>query len=307
MKISNIQPPNFFIIGAPKCGTTALSEYLRSHPNVYFSEPKEPNYFNSDVISRKIYHYTSLEDYLEKCFSGSQGYAAVGEGSVRYLASTKAVPAILNLWPHAKFIVMLRNPVDLGYSLFHQHLRNENENVATYEEAWGLQESRRSGNNIPATCAHPSLLQYSARCKLGDQLEKLFATIPNRNNILVISFNDFTRNTQQVYERVLNFLELPSDRRTEFPPINEYSAPRSAVLEKILGVKKLPLVREISKKIKSWLGITHWPLLLWITRSNYKKLEKIPMSPEFRTFLTEYFRSDVEKVKQLTGIDLYAK
>jgi hypothetical protein len=34
--------PNFFIVGAPKCGTTALSEYLRSHPDVFFSSPKEP-------------------------------------------------------------------------------------------------------------------------------------------------------------------------------------------------------------------------------------------------------------------------
>ena len=117
----NIQPPNFFIIGAPKCGTTALSEYLRTHPDVFFSEPKEPNYFNSDVVSKKLYYYTSLEDYLEKCFSGAEGYKAVGEGSVRYLSSAVAVDNILKLYPNAKFIIMLRNPVDLGYSLFHQH------------------------------------------------------------------------------------------------------------------------------------------------------------------------------------------
>ena len=44
--------PNFFIVGAPKCGTTSLDEYLRQHPNVFISRPKEPHYFSTDLNNR---------------------------------------------------------------------------------------------------------------------------------------------------------------------------------------------------------------------------------------------------------------
>src|SRR5579862_4386701 len=44
--------PNFFIIGAPKSGTTALSQYLGTHPNVFFSRVKEPHFFDLDASKR---------------------------------------------------------------------------------------------------------------------------------------------------------------------------------------------------------------------------------------------------------------
>ncbi len=302
-----IKKPNFFIIGAPKCGTTALSEYLRSHPDIFFSIPKEPDYFNYDIPSKKVYQYTSLEDYLEKCFSGSASYKRVGEGSVRYLFSTVAVDEILKLDPEAKLIVMLRNPVDLCHSLYHQHLRSKNEDAPSFEEAWSLQESRRNGGHIPETCAHPILLQYSMRCMLGDQIERLFAKAPDHANIKIISFNEFTRHTKKVYEEILLFLGLQSDGRKDFPVINEYTKVRSHALERLLQLREHILVGKISKKVKTFLGLANWPFAVWVTKKNYRKLSKIPLSPEFRNILTEHFRSDVEKVKKLTGIDLYEK
>ena len=41
--------PNFFIIGAPKCGTTSLHNYLKSHSQITMSNPKEPHYFSKDI------------------------------------------------------------------------------------------------------------------------------------------------------------------------------------------------------------------------------------------------------------------
>lgn len=298
--------PNFFIIGAPKCGTTALSDYLRTHPDIFFSSPKEPNFFNTDMPSRKIYRYKSLDDYLNRCFSGSEGFAAIGEGSVRYLYSSVAVEAILKLNPQARFIVMLRNPVDLGHSLYHQHLRNGNEDASSYEEAWRLQEARKRGEHLPADCAHPRLLHYDERCRLGDQLERLFARVPDRSRILLVSFAEFIRDTPGVYARVLAFLGLERDDRSEFPAINEYGTARSRRLEQLLAVGRWYPVARLSRQLKSRLGIANWPFLLRLTRANYRRLPKRPMSAEFRASLTEHFRDDVEKVKRLTGIDLYA-
>ena len=41
--------PNFFIVGAPKAGTTSLYHYLDQHPQIYMSPIKEPNYFATET------------------------------------------------------------------------------------------------------------------------------------------------------------------------------------------------------------------------------------------------------------------
>ncbi len=305
MAEKEIKKPNFFIIGAPKCGTTSLSEYLRLHPDIYFSQPKEPMYFSSDIPNTRVYRYTSLDDYLQKCFDGSSGYKFVGEGSTRYLTSEVAVPEILKMDPSAKFIVMLRNPVYLCHSLYYQYLKDDNEDAESFEKAWRLQDERNKGNDLPKRVECPALLQYRQRCMLGEQLERLFTQVSNPKQVLIISFNDFISDTEVVYKKVLNFLGADYDGQQEFPIHNEYGKIRSKFFERVLSIPKHSFLRPISKKLKKFLNIQHWAFFVWMNKMNYRKIKKEPMSKELREELTEYFRSDVEKVKRLTGIDLY--
>ena len=72
--------PNFFIVGAPKCGTTALSHYLRQHPRIFFSLPKEPHYFATDLPRYRM--VTHEPAYLEYFRGAGPQHTAVGEGSV---------------------------------------------------------------------------------------------------------------------------------------------------------------------------------------------------------------------------------
>ncbi|MGB3639413.1 MAG: sulfotransferase [Rivularia sp. (in: cyanobacteria)] len=72
--------PNFFIVGAPRCGTTALSEYLRSHPNIYVSQPKEPHYFAADLDNCRF--TKTLEEYLSLFKFADSSHMAIGEASV---------------------------------------------------------------------------------------------------------------------------------------------------------------------------------------------------------------------------------
>src|SRR5437667_5641216 len=107
---NNIRLPNFFIVGAPRCGTTALYTYLRQHPDIFLPETKEPHYFNRDMNSGG-----AIRDHKEylSLFAGAQGRARVGEASVYYLSSAYAAREISKVCPGAKIIVMLRNPVDV--------------------------------------------------------------------------------------------------------------------------------------------------------------------------------------------------
>ena len=92
-EVTAVRKPNFFIIGAPKCGTTSLATWLSGHPNVFMSAVKEPHFFNTD--DRRF--ISTLEAYENLFRAASSDHCAVGEASVWYLSSTEAVRNILAL------------------------------------------------------------------------------------------------------------------------------------------------------------------------------------------------------------------
>jgi hypothetical protein len=144
--------PNFFIAGAPKSGTTSLYHYLGQHPEIYMSPIKEPNYFASeirlgqfseavrpraeqDAAPLRAYlngpmrekRFGSLisewPDYL-RLFRKVQGQKAIGEASVCYLWSQSAAANILRSIPNARIVLVLRNPVEMVFSLYKHTLRS---------------------------------------------------------------------------------------------------------------------------------------------------------------------------------------
>ncbi len=284
--------PNFFIIGAPKCGTTALSEYLRTHPQVFLSNPKEPHFFNSDFSNRYV---TTLEDYM-KLYSGvDEGHLAVGEASTRYLFSTVAVPEIMKFNPHAKIIVMVRNPVDMTYSLHSQAVFNGIEDVLVFSKAWRLQESRREGKHVPLICPDPKLLMYGDICLLGHQLEQLYSSVP-RDQVKVIVFDDFISRTRDVYEEVLHFLVLQSDGRKDFPRVNVKKSYRLIFLQEMLF--RLGTLKRVLG-IRRGLGIYNI-----ITRLNAKEARRKELPYELRRELQIFFKEDIDKLSEVLGRDL---
>ena len=101
--------PNFFILGAAKCGTTSLYHYLLSHPDVCLSRPKEPFFFEAEYDQ-------GMDYYASKYFGDWSGQKAVGDASPRNLFLPFVPERIQNSCPQAKFIISLRNPVDRAYS-----------------------------------------------------------------------------------------------------------------------------------------------------------------------------------------------
>src|ERR1700747_3640485 len=105
--------PNFFIVGAPKAGTTALYSYRAQHPEVFMSRLKEPQFFASDICGNQR-NVTTLSEYL-KLFEDAHALA-IGEASTCYLASPGAAEQIRSVCQEPRIIVMLRNPVDVMYA-----------------------------------------------------------------------------------------------------------------------------------------------------------------------------------------------
>lgn len=285
--------PDFFIIGAPKCGTTSLAKYLGEHSNIYMSEPKEPNFFSSDLVHAGIH---SLKDYA-KCFPSSQeDYWAVGEASTSYLYSSMALHDILKFNPAAKFIVMIRNPIDLVYSYHSEIVAGGNENVLDFNQAWELQEERACGRHIPFGCITPSALQYKTIGSIGTRLEYVISVV-GREKLHIIVMDDMRLDMAKVYRDTLKFLGIPNDQRVIFPSYNE-----SKVVSNMTLVKLIHLMRLIRHRLS--LPRVNGRVANLLGNLGLTNQVRRPMTPELRLKLIKEFRPEVEKISELLNRDM---
>jgi hypothetical protein len=290
--------PNFFIVGAPKCGTTALYEYLSSHPNVFMAYSKEPCYFNTDMQNRI---YIEMNDYLKLYSDCSSHHTIIGEASAIYLYSSEALQNIHHFNQDVKIIIMLRNPIDMVYSLFGQFRYELIEDQKNFEIAWDLQKKRAEGHQLPPSCLEPKLLQYGQIGKFGEQLQRAYSIFPKKQ-IKVILLDDFIADTKKVYLEVLSFLGLEDDARSSFPKINEHKAFKVYWLQYILRCQP-PIIRRLVNKfrpVRSFKDLIMNSLINW----NNVKTQRPPLSASFRQELADYFRDDVKKLSQLLDRDL---
>lgn len=289
--------PNFFIIGAPKCGTTALSQYLGAHPNVFMSTPKEPNHFNTDFFIGNPTVIRPYERYMRLFDTAGPSHTAIGEASVWYLYSKKAILNIREYNPGARLILMLRNPVDMVHSLHSQFVYNQVEPETDFQKAWHLQEMRAEGHDLPKVM-EPHFYQYKRIGQLGEQVERLFQTYP-REQILTILFDDFGPGTQQLYSKTLDFLELNNDGRTDFPRINPNKGFKYQWLT-YFTQKPHPMMTRTLKWGKGLLGIEHVKLRSKLALYNTKSgTKRSPLSPSFREQLHSAFKRDIERLSGL--------
>jgi hypothetical protein len=286
-----MRKPNFFILGAPKCGTTSLARWLSEHPQIFFSTYKEPHFFNTDdrrVVDTLAYYQSFFDQADSK-------HLAIGEASVWYLSSSTAVANLQDYSPDAKFIVMLRSPLEMAPSLHSELCFNGDETETDFAAAWRLQEQRRAGRDIPRTCWVPRRLQYGDACMLGRQLERLFVKVP-RVRVLPILLDDLKQDPRKEYQRSLAFLGVPDDGRDQFPVHN------AAKVRRWPALAQLPTV---IMGFKRFLGISGG-LGIWsrIDRANRTDAPRILVPPQMKGELADYFRSDIAVMERLLDRDL---
>jgi hypothetical protein len=211
---SNVRPdirlPDFVIVGAPKCGTTSLASYLRAHPAIFMSAVKEPNYFCFDAPGLRDM-YDRPETY-GRLFARARPEQLCGEASTAYLFSDEAVPAILEANPAAKIIAMVRNPLDMVVSHHSQKLYTLEENEPDFAKAWRLSPARAKGEMVGARCRAPKYLDYQSIGRLGEQVRRLKAVVPEQQ-LLIIVFDDLSADRLRVYRDTCQFLGVAPDER----------------------------------------------------------------------------------------------
>jgi Sulfotransferase domain len=227
--------PDFFVVGHPKSGTTALHIMLSAHPSVHMPI-KETRFFAPELRSR--FHRfgpdklpTDLDTYLAG-YAGARPDQICGEATPMYLRSRGAIERIAAVAPDAKIIALLREPASFLRSFHLQLVHNHIETQKDFRKAVLLEDRRREGKSIPLLSHGPSTLMYSDHVRYVEQLERLYEHFP-RDRVLVLIYEDYRRDNEATMRRVQRFLGIDDTLAT--PQVNTKPLPaiRSLTLHQL--------------------------------------------------------------------------
>jgi len=279
---------DFFIVGAPKSGTTSLYHYLSEHPHVEMSSQKEPDYFSDKAIQEQGMYYgknriNTLDDY-EGLFAQKEG-VIYGESSVSYLFYDNVAENIKSYNPNAKIIIMLRNPVERAFSHYLMDYR-----LGLVSESFEDIVKKKSNHKY----ANLFYQQYIQVGEYANQLKR-YLNVFNRENILLIDYEDFKKDVAGVVNKTYLFLGVNDDFQPNLnKKHNTYSMPKNRIIRCIYSFVPLRnLLTSIFPKemIKS-------------TRNFLFKSDKKPIMPvETRHFLKKHFEKDVNELSELLNKD----
>lgn len=222
--------PNFFIVGAPKSGTTALWSYLSQHPEVFMCRPKEPQFFSDDTCGEQR-NVRTLSEYLA-CFEEART-PAIGEASTCYLSSPRTPNKIREFCSDARIIVMLRNPIDVMHAEHNERLVGGSEHIEKFDQAVDSTEPRifRMGRFKGQRVIRPS---YRELVRFSEQLER-FLEVFGPSRVHVIVYDEFAEDTERIYKDVLTFLGIAANHNCAFDIVNANRRIRSSRVHDLLA------------------------------------------------------------------------
>jgi Sulfotransferase family len=202
--------PDFFLVGTPKGGTTALHSALLGHPQLYLSAVKEPKFFlcdgappsrsqhrgPGDAHSAKEWVWREA-DYLRLFADASPG-TVVGESTPFYLYDRSAQRRIAETRPDARLIAVIRDPVDRAYSNWTHMWSDGLEPVSDFNAALDREDARVGAGYAP-------FWHYSRLGRYGEQLQHLYELFP-REQVLVLRYRQLAEEPEPTIAAVCDFL-----------------------------------------------------------------------------------------------------
>jgi len=289
-----MRKPNLFIVGAPKCGTTSMYNYLSEHPEIYMSEGrKEPHFFGSDLINNIAVR--DERKYLE-LFKGANKEKYRGEASVWYLYSKKAAQEIKHYSPTSKIIIMLREPTEMMYSLYNFNLQGS-ETSPSFEEALNAEDQRKDKRPKPHL-GH--FLLYREAAHFADQVDRFIKIFGK--DVHIILFDDLKNNTVETYQKLCEFLKIDSDYLPSFKTYNPHKKLNDTFLTRMVRSDKSFL--NVIKKIFPWK--LRRKISIWITKNFYTFDNKPRQKPDKKLILRlkKEFLADVRRLDKIVNRDL---
>ena len=267
--------PNLFLIGAPKCGSTSLYQYLRAHPEIYMSPSKEPGFFLSSWKSCR----NNMESYLDLFIGRTKRHLYAGEATTLYLRSRRAIDNLYKFDSNANIIVLVRNPLELAPAFHSEMLNVQCEDVQRFERAWEIREKRLLGEMLPDYIhygRHKHLLDYGNIALLGEQLEYLYSVFPV-NQVKVLVYDDFKRDAGAATRSVLRWLGVDENVDIEYATHRKNVNIRSHFLARFLH-QPPDWIRVIVSRLKKMIRF-NGELFVWVRTLNQIQQER-PQIPQ---------------------------
>jgi hypothetical protein len=293
-----VTKPNLFIVGAPKCGTTAMNDYLNQHPDIFMAK-KEMHYFGKDLKTKQK---LSEPEYL-KNFRSTNNEKIIGEASVWYLFSETAAKEIKEFAPDAKILIMLRHPVDVLHSLHSQHLYDGNEDVLDFEAALSLDEERKKGANLPDSVDYFALPPYKDSVLFSNQVKR-YLDVFEKENVRIILYEDFTGNTKKIVSETLEFLGINNKFQIDYNVVNPNKRIKWFYLHRL--IKKPPAtLKKLIRVILPFRKIRH-SIMFQLFKRNVQEKQRDEMNKDLNSRLKDFFKDDIHLLSKIINRDLSA-
>jgi Sulfotransferase family len=266
-RASGLKIPEFFIVGQPKSGTTALYEMLKSHPGIFMPELKETRFFDrewhpgmspispdldtgeeplANTIGRPPgdRHPNTVEEYLA-LFSDARADQRAGEASPGYLRSPRTATRIAQLEPDARIIAIFREPASFLRSAHLQLLQDHVETEKDFGRALAREERDHD--------AKPVLWYAMERIEYVKQLRR-YHELFGHERVLVLIYDDFRADNEGTMRRVLRLLDVDDAAQVTYSEANQtvlVRSPRMYDLQRSLYLGRSPGGRVAKSAIKA--------------------------------------------------------
>ena len=283
--------PNFFIVGAPRAGTTSLHEYLNKIPDIFMSPIKEPKFFSEKTVSIK-HPDKPIRDkkkYLE-LFKNTRNEKYLGESSTSYLSDPQAPKLIHEVSPQAKIIIILRDPVERVFSHYLMYVRDGWWNHSFKEQI--QKEIKNKVKPFERNMELNTSFYY-------DNVKRYIDTFGIKQ-VKIIIFEEFIKNPKKTMEEILEFLEITHTIHNFKPEkFNSYIEVRGKIRKSIRKNRILAKIVKLTFPIKLQLLMRN---KFFIVNTSKPKINN-----DDKEFLKKLYQPDVEKLQTILSHNLMWK
>lgn len=238
--------PDFFICGAARSGTTSMWEYLRQHPDIFMPTVfgwKEPSFYCDLYGVKDRAFYLSL-------FAEAGNKKMVGEASTPYLSFPESAGRIHAELPHARIIIILRNPIERAYSMYKWMCENGYEKIPTFAAALEAEDRERHGNEsfMRNNGQYYWNFLYFRSGLYHDQVKRYLDAF-GAGQVKIFLFEDMTHDPGRTVRETYEFLTVDP----EFVPAIEihnptsHTSPLAPDLRRMLSERYAPEIASVSR------------------------------------------------------------
>jgi hypothetical protein len=207
------------IIGGQRCGTTSFYESLTQHPCVLRAAGKELHFFDYLWQRGEAWYRSQFPLHIQRVLAERMNGApaVTGEATPYYLSHPHVPRRASEIVPHARLIVLLRDPLMRAHSHY-EWMKRQGFETIPFDQAVRSESSRleheivRMENDPEYHSPIYRNFSYLARGRYAEQLKKWLDYFP-RDHLLVLESEEYFKRPENAFATTFAYLELPNAHR----------------------------------------------------------------------------------------------